>query len=111
MPRVTITRTSPNLSGTELIKVPADDVNGMQFQNNGNQILCVDNGGAAAVNVTIDMAPDKFGRDGSKIVAVPAGGQRFIGPFLPDQFNQGGFVYVDLSADTDVLVGVLSLQS
>ncbi|WP_342422886.1 hypothetical protein [Paenibacillus sp. FSL E2-0178] len=57
------------------------------------------------------MSTDKYGRTGQKVVSVPAGEQCFIGPFDAELYNQGGFVHVDFSVSTDILVGVLSLQS
>jgi hypothetical protein len=111
MPRTKIVRTTASLAGVEIGVIAANAVDGMEFQNNGNQVLFVDNGGGTSINVTIDMAPDQFGRDGSKVVAVPDGEQRFIGPFPPIPYSQDGNVHVDFSAATDVSVGVLSLQS
>lgn len=111
MPRTTITRSAVNLSGVDLTMEAADMLNGMQFQNNGNQVVLVDNLGVAPITVTIDFAPDRFGRDGNKIVTVPAGGQKFIGSFLTELYNQNGYVYLDFSDDTSVTVGVLSLYS
>jgi hypothetical protein len=111
LPRTTVARTTTNLTGIDLATQAADMVNGMQFQNNGNQSLFVDNLGISSISVTIDFAPDRFNRDGSKVVAVPAGEQKFIGPFIPELYNQGGYVHVDFSDDTSVTVGVLSLQS
>lgn len=111
MPRITVTRSQVSASGVELAMVAADAVNGMQFQNNGNQTLVVNNAGAAPITVTIDLAPDRFGRDGTKTVPVPAGDELMIGPFLPLLYNQGGYVFVDLDDDTSVTVGVISLYS
>ena len=111
MARVTIARSTVTLSGLELATADANSADGMQFQNNGNQILFVDNGSGSSIDVTIDMAADQYGREGSKVVAVPAGEQRFIGPFPPTPFSQNGYVTVDFSASEDVEVAVLSLQS
>jgi hypothetical protein len=111
LPRTTIARSTTKLSGADLSMVAADSVNGMQFQNNGNQALVVNNASAAGITVTIDFAADRHGRDGTKTISVGAGGEKYIGPFIPELYNQGGYVYVDFSADTSVTVGVLSLQS
>lgn len=111
MARATIVRATASLAGVELVTQAANSVDDMQFQNNGSQLLYVDNGSGAAVNVTIPMCPDKHGRTGQKVVAVPAGEQIFIGPFDAELYNQAGYVHVDFSVSTDILVGVLSLQS
>lgn len=109
--RATLALSTVSLSGVELATVTPVVLDGVQFQNNGNQMLFVDNGGLASINVTVDMGADRYGRDGTKVIAIPAGEQRFIGPFNPNAYNQSGYVNVDFSDDDTVLVGVLSLQS
>lgn len=109
MPRVTIPRTTVGLNGVEMSTIAADATDGMQFQNNGGQLMYVDNGGATSVDVTITMATDRYGRSGTKVISVPAAEQRYIGPFLIEPYNHDGSVHVDVSDETDVLVGVLSL--
>lgn len=111
MARATITRSTASLTGVELATQTANSADDMQFQNNGSQLLFVDNGSGGAVNVTIPMCPDKYGRTGQRVVSVPAGEQKFIGPFDTELYNQTGCVHVDFSVSTDILVGVLSLQS
>jgi hypothetical protein len=109
MPRVVIPRTAAGLNGVELSTIAADDTDGMQFGNNGGQLLYVDNGSESSIDVTITMVTDRFGRSGTKVVAVPAGEQRYVGPFPIEPYNHDGAVHVDVSDETDVLVGVLSM--
>ncbi|MNC67463.1 hypothetical protein D3C75_1179630 [compost metagenome] len=111
MARVTIARSTASLASVELVTQAANSADDMQFQNNGSQLLYVDNGSGSSVNVTVPMAADKHGRTGQKVIAVPAGEQRFIGPFDAELYNQSGYVFVDFSVSTDITVGVLSLQS
>lgn len=111
MPRATLVLSNVSLAGVVLATVTPIVLDGVQFQNNGKQILFVDNGGVAPINLTIDMDADRYGRDGTKVIAILAGEKRYIGPFLPLAYNQDGYVLVDFSAATSVLVGVLSLQS
>lgn len=80
--------------------------------DDGKTILHVVNGGGASINVTItaqttNASNNTFGSltKGNIVVAVPAGQQRFIGPFPKAAFNQtNGQVAISYSAVTSVTV-------
>lgn len=77
-------------SGTNVNGVAAD-VGGDTFANTGREALLVRNGSGGSLNVTI-ATPGTV--DGlaleERVVAVPAGATRLIGPFPPRIFNVGG---------------------
>lgn len=87
----------------------AADAAGDTFSNDGNTMLHVKNGSAGSINVTIDsVAQCSFGFDHDIVVAVPAGGERMIGPFPRDRF--GSPTSVTYSAATSVTVAAISVD-
>jgi len=61
---------------------------GDAFPNSGREYLHVKNGGGSEVIVTVDsQAGCNQGFDHNVAVAVPAGGERLIGPFPKARFN------------------------
>lgn len=86
---------------------------GDQFQNDGSARLHVKNGGGSPITVTIDSPNTcSFGASASSahdyVTSVPAGGEKFIGPFSADQFNDpNGMVQISYSAVTSVTVAVI----
>lgn len=89
----------------------AADVAGDSFPNAGQEFLLVKNGSAAPINVTLDI---KASLDGAAVVdpvvAVPAGGERIIGPFPPGIYNDvNRRVSVAYSAAAGVTVKALRL--
>lgn len=87
----------------------ADGANQNAFYNNGQTYLHVKNGGGSSINVTIDTPGVVDGLAVSNlIVAVPNGGERLIGPFPSNVYNQpDGRVHIDWSAVSSVTVAVL----
>lgn len=70
----------------------------------------VKNGDDASVNVTIPSYINcNQGFDHDLVVAVPAGDDRFIGPFDTRFVNGAGRIGISYSAVTDVTVAALSL--
>jgi hypothetical protein len=72
-------------------------------------ILIVKNGSASSINVTLvtpgtlptgDAYPDK-------VIAVPAGGERWI-PVLPDYQNPGGIATVNFSATSGISAAAIN---
>ena len=84
---------------------------GDTFANGGRAILHVKNGGAGSINVTINsVKPCDQGFDHDVVVAVPAAGERIIGPFDPARFNDSsGNVSVTYSGVTTVTVAALEV--
>ncbi len=92
----------------------AASVSGNMFTNSerGTFVL-IRNGHTAAVSVTI---PSTFSRDGlvlaARVVSVPAGADRLIGPVLGENHNQlsgvdTGNTYIDYSLVTAISVAVM----
>lgn len=76
--------------------------------NDGQTLLYVNNGSAASVNVTITAAkPCSHGFMHDEVIAVPAGVNRYIGPFPPARF--GTAVNIEYSAVTTVTVGAIKV--
>ena len=89
----------------------ADGSNQNAFANDGRTFLHVKNGGGSSINVTIDTPGTVDGLAVTNlVVAVPNAGERIIGPFPANVYNQSdGMAYVDWSAVTSVTVAALRL--
>jgi hypothetical protein len=107
----TYTPVNPDLTGAapNLVAVSSSDT----FPNNGKRILHVKNASGSSINVTVDdpgsVSPANataFNPDDT--VAVPAGAERYIGPFPVERFNDAnGNVNVAYSATTSVTAEVI----
>ncbi|MBC7193861.1 hypothetical protein [Marinobacter sp.] len=88
----------------------AASAGGDSFVNDGKTVLHVKNGGASEITVTVNsQQPCNYGFDHDVTVAVPAGGERIIGPFRQDRFNNSdGQVMVSYSAVTSVTVAAIA---
>lgn len=105
---LTVLRARP--SGTAMVYTAASVI-GHTFVNTGREFIHVKNGSGAPVNVTVD-APNRCSfnvthADHDLVVAVPAGGDRLIGPFAKERFNTAGLLSVSYSAFDDVTIAVL----
>lgn len=89
----------------------AADVAGDKFANNGRQFLVVKNGGASPITITVNsQKPCNYGFDHDQEVSVDASGEKWIGPFDPNRFNDAeGNVNIAYSGVTSVTVAVVSL--
>lgn len=82
----------------------------------GRVLLHVKNGGGSSINVTLETPGQVDGLDiADQVVAVPAGGERFIGPFSQRTYDRpagaadAGKVYVDFSGVTSVTIAALEV--
>lgn len=87
---------------------------GHSIPNDGRVFIHVKNGSGAPINATLQTpvtVDDQAALAVSDlVVAVPASGERMIGPFPPALYNQSdGKVYLDFSAVTSVTVAALRL--
>lgn len=82
-----------------------------QLQNDGKMFLHIDNGGGGASVVTIVSQKVDAGLAlADRIVSVPAGEERMIGPFPPAIFNDAnGLVNVTFDVITSVALSGLHL--
>ena len=88
----------------------AADAAGSAFKNTGRNVLHVKNGSASSINVTIPIPGTVDGMPApSRVVAVPNGGERFIGPFPPVYTQADGTALVDFSAVLTVTVALLEV--
>lgn len=90
----------------------AAGASGDTFANDGRTFLHVKNGGASSITVTIDSKkPCDQGFDHDLTITIPAGGERLIGPFSPDRFNDAVTkkTSVSYSSVTSVTVAALKL--
>ncbi|MCA1571932.1 MAG: hypothetical protein LC798_16800 [Chloroflexi bacterium] len=82
---------------------------GDKFRPGANTFLRVVNGSGASITATVDsVAASSYGTDVDLVVAVPAGGERWIGPLPEQRFgnpSDSGMGNVSYSAVTSVTVG------
>lgn len=73
--------------------------------------LHIKNASASAVNVTINsITPCNHGFDHDIVVSIPAGGERMIGTFAVNRFNNDqGVVSITYSAVASVTVAVIRI--
>lgn len=92
--------------------VAPDAANGMKFAA-GEKLLLVKNVSAGVITCTLNLAADRAGRVGTKVISVPiTTGLGVAGPFPSEAFNQrsgadSGFVTVDFSTATGVTYALL----
>lgn len=84
---------------------------GDSFANDGRVYLHVKNASASAITVTVDsFTPCNHGFDHDLVISVPAGGEKIIGTFQPNRFNnESNMVKVTYSAVTSVTVATFKL--
>ena len=91
----------------------AANVDGHSVQSDGRMLLHVKNG-ATAVVVTLDIVRTI---DGQAVVdptvTVPGSGERFIGPFPAEFYNQGGavgdLIHIDFDDIANVTIAALRI--
>ena len=90
----------------------AANAGGDTFQNDGNTLLWVYNGGTSSITVTVTAQSAGPWDDTPKneTITVPAGEWRLAGPFAPQRFNNtNGQVALSYSGVTSVVVGAIKL--
>lgn len=96
----------PALAGTAVTYAAAAG-GGDTFDNDGKTLLHVKNGGGGSINVTANASiACNQGHDHDAVVAVPAGGERIIGPFPLNQFGPTvSLTYSGVTSVTAAAVG------
>lgn len=104
----TLTSITPTFAGINLAPVAAA-AGGDKFLNDGNTLLYIKNGGGSSINATVAAPGTPGGLTLTPpVVAVPAGGEKILGPFDPKYFNDAsGFVNLTYSGVTSVTVAVI----
>jgi hypothetical protein len=112
MPRAVVTTQPITRDGLEPVYTAAP-LAGIAFVNQGERdFVHVKNGGVGAIVVTIQTAAVFDGLAlADKTINIPAGEERFVGPFTMGIYNQSAdaSVYVDFDVVTSVTVAVLKL--
>ncbi|MCZ7633434.1 MAG: hypothetical protein M5U20_08125 [Phycisphaerales bacterium] len=112
-----LTPVRPSIDGVNPGAVAASSGGDAIVNPRGKAILRVNNGGGSSINVTLAAQITSRPGDGTfppqtvanKVVAVPAGASRVIGP-IPPAFNDGnGKAQVTYSAVTSVTVEALEV--
>lgn len=108
MALLTVQRT--NLNGVAPSFVAADAA-GDSFVNSGRAYWHVKNADTVDKTVTVNsQTPCSQGFDHDAVVTVPAGGERIIGPFAKNRFDDAnGQVQITYSAVTSVTVAVVEV--
>lgn len=87
---------------------------GDQWANGGRDMIHVKNGDTASHTVTVASQLSSFPQGASKsdvAVSVPAGEERFIGPFAKGAFNDSaGNTQITYDAVTSVTIAVMELD-
>jgi len=117
MARTTLTKQNPvgaygsySANAADLSMTAADVSNKNQFVANGNDLVIAHNTGASEHNVSIESAPDPYGREADiTSYALGAGEYAVFGPFKTEGWMQSdGKIY--LEADhAEVKFGVIAL--
>lgn len=85
----------------------------MEFKNNGNIIVMINNGSGGSVTATLKAVADPYGRGGStvgdEVIIIPTLKIGFFPFSNPAMFNNGGATQVTLSSATTVTVGFFEL--
>lgn len=103
-----LTAETVSRSGVDVAGVAASS-GGDEFDNSGSDFVEIKNGGAGSINVTFVTQATVDGEAvADKVVAVPAGTTKIIGPFPKGIYNNAnGRVQMTYSAVTSVTVKVL----
>lgn len=107
-----LTAATVSRAGVDVVGAAAG-AGGDSFANTGKEFLEVKNGGAASINVTLDIVATLDGQPVTDpVVAVGAGVTKIIGPFPTGIYNDAnGRVNVSYSAVTSVTVKVLTCNT
>jgi hypothetical protein len=95
----------------DIVYTAGDATNDMQFDNDGNTLLFVKNGGGVTINATVVSVDDEFSRDGDDVITVLAGDDGVGGPYIQSIWNQAGRIaFVDLDTDASVSVAAIKFS-
>lgn len=117
MARLALNPVASSRSGVDVTAaalVPMGANTGVQWVNNGQHLLVVNNGGGASITLTENVSP-LVAKEGAvpaaaqmPIAVVPAGKTYLVGTFHPLNYKQAdGNSYVDFSSSASVSVGLV----
>lgn len=111
MARTLLPATDSSIAGVTTTYTAVDAVGGNYFINTGSEYLIIKNGSASPITATVKSVPCSHGRTADAVVSVPASGEKLVGPFARELFNQPApnslNVNVDYSDGTSVTVAVI----
>jgi len=90
----------------------ADATNDHQFVNDGRSLLLIKNGHTSPITTTVVGVANirTYNAAPSIDIATTNAKESIAGPFPTDAFNQaGGIVHIDLTADTNLELAVVSI--
>jgi len=103
-------------TATVITYTSGDAINGMKVAPGGRLVLLVNNPDASSHNVTLKLPPPPDIADATdRVVTIPAGNSRLIGPFPGDMYTQPtaadpsdvGFIHIDVDS---ALLNVLAMR-
>ncbi|MCA9940552.1 MAG: hypothetical protein KC418_18065 [Anaerolineales bacterium] len=108
MARTALSTTQVSRTGVAM-SPSAANVDGHSLAYQENLLLYVANGGGSPITVTIQTPGTVDGLAvADRTVTIPAGSNRWIGPFPKEQYRQSdGSIYVDFSGVTSVTVAAI----
>lgn len=109
---VALTIQTVTIAGTAIATVPAS-ATGNTFINTGNVAIRINNGGAAAIDMTlVARRPCNQGVLHNQVISVPPGESRDVFPVPANQFNDdNGLTTLTYSAVTNVTVAAVRYLS
>jgi len=108
----TLTAVAPARTANQIAGVAAA-AGGDEFANDGKQLLLIENGSGAEIDLTITTEKTVDGEDvADKVIAIPDGERHLIGPFPTQIYNDGdGHVNIGYEDHTNVTVAVIDASS
>ncbi len=95
----------------DVVYTAGDATNDMQFDNDGETLVLIKNGGGVTINPNFVSVADEFGRTGDETKAVLAGDDAIFGPFIQSIWNQAGrIMFLDLDTDASVSVAAIKFS-
>lgn len=103
-----LTAQAPAITGTAPSYTQVNSTDTVRFTNTP-KVLIVKNGGGGSINVTVVVPGSTFGQaNPDVVVAVPAAGERWIGP-LDSKMAVNGVITINYSGTTTVTAALMSL--
>ncbi|EFC80249.1 hypothetical protein [Parafrankia sp. EUN1f] len=110
MARTDISAGTLTPTGVDPFPSSGDAANGHQFTYSTSRMFCVRNGSGASITVTVRANGTVDGLTvPDRTVTVAAGASRLIDTRASIYRQNDGYVYIDLSSSTTVVVGVVDL--
>lgn len=115
MPATALTKSSAGggyaAAGVTLTMTAADVANGNKFTASGNDLIVIENTGAATYTFTITSVADAFGRTGHITTEnIVAGASKIVGPLPLAGWNQTDGTILCSASNAAVKFGIIALN-